>query len=108
MLNRDIMTAKIFKNSPGEFARRLDHLIRLCSDKSTDVFNILEDFLSIIGNVSTPVLLQLTAHFKHRNDKMNFVPFPKGNVAKAIGIENTLPFISEDICLMIVKCVKIL
>ncbi len=29
--------------------------------------------------------------------------FPKGNVAKAIGIENTLPFISEDICLMIVK-----
>lgn len=75
MLNRDIMTAKIFKNSPGEFARRLDRLIRLCSDKSTDVFNILEDFLSIIGNVSTPVLLQLTAHFKHRNDKMNFVPF---------------------------------
>ena len=35
--------------------------------------------------------------------KMNFVPFSKGNVAKAIGIENTLPFISEDICLMIVK-----
>ncbi|ASZ69282.1 hypothetical protein BK721_04070 [Bacillus thuringiensis serovar nigeriensis] len=82
----------------------MDHLIRLCSDTSTDVFNILEEFLSIIGNVSTPVLLQLTAHFKHRNDKNEFRTFfPKGNVAKAIGIENTLPFISEDICLMIVK-----
>ncbi|ANV71386.1 cytoplasmic protein [Bacillus thuringiensis] len=105
LLNRDIMTAKnLLKTRPGEFARRLDHLIRLCSDKSTDVFNILEDFLSIIGNVSTPVLLQLTAHFKHRNDKNEFRTFfPKGNVAKAIGIENTLPFISEDICLMIVK-----
>ncbi|EJR07452.1 hypothetical protein II5_01806 [Bacillus cereus MSX-A1] len=105
LLNRDIMTAKnLLKTRPGEFARRLDHLIRLCSDKSTDVFHILEEFLSIIGDVSTPVLLQLTAHFKHRNDKNEFRTFfPKGNVAKAIGIENTLPFISEDICLMIVK-----
>ncbi|WP_252251096.1 hypothetical protein, partial [Clostridium sp. ZBS13] len=51
LLNRDIMTAKnLLKTRPGEFASRKAHLIRLCSDTSTDVFNILEEFLSIIGN----------------------------------------------------------
>ena len=77
LLNRDIMTAKNLLKLARGICGRLDHLIRLCSDTSTDVFNILEEFLSIIGDVSTPVLLQLTAHFKHRNDKMNFAPFPK-------------------------------
>ncbi|WP_242213115.1 TerD family protein [Bacillus cereus group sp. BfR-BA-01383] len=105
LLNRDIMTAKnLLKTRPGEFARRLDHLVRLCSDEPTDVFNILEEFLNVIGNVSTPVLLQVMAHFKHRNDNNELRTFfPKGNVAKAIGLENTLPLIPENICLMIVK-----
>ncbi|SFJ04066.1 MULTISPECIES: TerD family protein [unclassified Bacillus (in: firmicutes)] len=105
LLNRDIIAAKnLLTTRPGEFARRLDHLVRLCSDESTDVFNILEGFVSVIGDVSTPVLLQVMAHFKHRNDNNELRTFfPKGNVAKAIGIENTLPPIPENICLMIVK-----
>ena len=83
LLNRDIMTAKNLLKLARGICQTLDHLIRLCSDTSTDVFNILEEFLSIIGNVSTPVLLQLTAHFKHRNDKMNFAPFSKGKCSKS-------------------------
>lgn len=55
--------AKQLRRRPGEFARRLDHLLR---DSGDDVLQVLEQFGSVAVDVSTPVLLQLIAHFQMR------------------------------------------
>jgi hypothetical protein len=80
----------------GDFARRLDHLLRLDEAKQKDV---LEKFEVRIGRISTPVLLQVMTHFKHRNEQKDLrVFFPKGDVAKVQAIANNLPFLADATC----------
>ncbi|GAB4108846.1 MAG: TerD family protein [Roseiflexaceae bacterium] len=73
---------------PGELARRLDHLLRLAAtpDPTLDAFG------RVAAQVSTPVLLQMLAHFAHRHEPRRLRTFfPKGNVAKVQAIPNRLP-----------------
>ncbi len=56
-------TAVLLCQRPGELARRLDHLLREGPDKAD---RVLDCFAKVAGDVSTPVLLQLIAHFKQR------------------------------------------
>lgn len=80
---------ELLKPRAGDFARRLDHLLRL---SETDAPLVLETFAEIVPQVSTPVLLQVMTHFQHRNSPKSLrVFFPKGEVAKVQGIENKLP-----------------
>jgi len=59
-------------------------------------------FEAVADKVSTPVLLQLQAHFQSRLHPLPVrVFFPKGNVAKAHVEENNLPPIPADICMKI-------
>lgn len=88
---------------PGEFARRLDKLIRL-TDNPKEVINI---FSNIAESVSTPVLLQVLTHFKNRNKSKELrVFFPKGNVGKVKAIDYNLPIINRDVCDEIVLIVE--
>jgi len=85
------LAADILKVRPGEFARRLDHLLRISEDYS----EVVEKFGLIVGRVSTPVLLQVMTHFSHRTEEHELRTFfPKGNIAKAVAIENRLPEIA--------------
>lgn len=85
---------------PGEFARRLDHVLRI-SDHPSEV---LSRFNKVAGEVATPLLLQVAAHFKNRNSGNELRTFfPKGNVARVVAIENALPPLSEEICNWAVK-----
>lgn len=104
LLEKDILkVTNLLVKRPGEFARRLDHLLRLTSD--SDV--VLSRFEKIAGEVSTPVLLQISSHFKNRNNEKDLrVIFPKGNVANVTAIENTLPEISSQICSEVVNIVE--
>ena len=89
------------KTRPGEFARRLDYLLRIDPESH---FFVLRAFLMEAGGVSTPVLLQVMAHFKHRHERAsNRIFFPKGNVGKAHVADNTLPEIENDVCLKVVE-----
>lgn len=92
--------ASLLKDRPGEFARQLDKVLRDAKDKNF----IVNCFKSVALDVSTPVLLQVRQHFMSRNngDKVR-VFFPKGNVARAIIIENKLPKIDDKYCKSIVK-----
>lgn len=83
------ITTKLLTRRPGEFARRLDQVLRGCKteEESTEVLN---GFLKVADKVSTPVLLQLYAHFKYRGSSALRVAFPKGNTAK-VKIINALP-----------------
>ena len=54
---------ELLRTRPGEFARRLDQLLR-STNKDSEF--ILSKFEGIAQDVSTPVLLQLIAHFNNR------------------------------------------
>jgi len=101
LLNNEInKTSGLLKSRPGEYARRLDNLLRKTDDKA----GIISTFKEIAANVSNPVLLQLIAHFKHRNEQhLLRTFFPKGNVGKAKVIENRLPEIERIICEQVVS-----
>lgn len=89
--------AEMLKERPGEFARKLDKLIR----DSKNPNYIVNCFKDIANEVSTPVLIQVRQHFigrmsTEKNDVRVF--FPKGNLAKAMVIGNELADIDENVC----------
>ena len=93
----------LLSKRPGEFARRLDHLLR--SSKNPDF--AIEEFGKVMNRVSTPVVLQLMTHFKHRNDENDLrVFFPKGDVSKLQAITDELPRIPQKYCNKVVKYCK--
>ncbi|MBS2007572.1 MAG: TerD family protein [Cyanobacteria bacterium SZAS TMP-1] len=86
----------LVKSRPGDFARKLDHIVRLDGDAAPVV---LETFSEVATKVSTPVLLQVRQHFLGRKTHQEIRVFlPKGEVAKAQAIANTLPELPADIC----------
>lgn len=88
------LVAKV-SNRAGDFARRLDHVLRLDSNKQDE---IVLAFGQVSGKVSTPVLLQVMTHFKHRTNQPKLRTFfPKGNVAKAQAVENTLAALPKNV-----------
>lgn len=101
LIQKDIaLASSLLKARPGEFARRLDNLIRLSDNPET----LLSEFQKVVLSVSTPVLLQVKTHFKERNKMKELrVFFPKGNVGKTRAIDNNLPAIDEKICQDIVS-----
>jgi hypothetical protein len=78
---------------PGDFARRLDHVLRSVPDQR----HALEQFFSVIERVSTPVLLQAWCHFRQRDALTSRAFFPKGNAAKVQFKEGGLPPLQEGI-----------
>lgn len=85
----------LLKSRPGEFARKIDKLLRL-TDNTKEVIN---SFSTVAENVSSPVLLQVLTHFKNRNNPKELRTFfPKGNVGKAQAIDFNLPMIDQAIC----------
>jgi hypothetical protein len=89
--NGDVVKAiSLLSQRPGEFARRLDHLLRTATSEMAQN-RIVMAFMGCASEVSTPVLLQVYTHFSYRNTSELRVVFPKGNVAKVRALENKLP-----------------
>ena len=88
--------AEMLMTRPGEFARRLDYLLRSAKETESRK-DIVHMFAQVAQGVSTPVLLQVREHFICRT-MVQYDPvrvfFPKGNLAKAMVVKNELPFIS--------------
>ncbi|HEY1189498.1 MAG TPA: hypothetical protein VGE74_17735 [Gemmata sp.] len=91
LLAGDVATVTaLLTTRPGDFARRLDHLLRTAGEAGAG--GVVEAFRGVAHKVSTPVLLQVYAHFSHRDwaaDHRAF--FPKGSVAKVQVVEEPLP-----------------
>ena len=79
---------------PGEFARRLDQLLRI---EGADADYILNAFRGVSDQVATRVLWQAEAHFDHRGETGKRVFVPKGNEAKCMVIEDSTKNISEEV-----------
>jgi len=86
---------KILKTRPGDFARRLDHLLRMSDDQD----KVLRAFNGVAQEVSSNVLLQVMTHFQYRSEKRNLRVFmPKGNAAKIQAVKNTLKRLPQTTC----------
>ena len=79
------LVIELLSTRPGEFARRLDALLRKFE---TSAGRIIQAFDSVASKVSTPVLLQVLGHFNGRNDKTVRMFMPKGSTAKAMVAAN--------------------
>jgi len=88
-----VKATKLLVTRPGDFARRLDHLLRMAGTERNQII-VANKFISVADNVSTKVLLQLKGHFATRNNSTEKrVVFPKGNIQKAklISGQSALP-----------------
>lgn len=84
---------RLLMQRPGEFARRLDHMLRLTEAGD----QVLRSFEQIATSVSTPVLLQVMNHFDKRERYGEWRTFfPKGEVAKVQAIPNMLPQLADE------------
>lgn len=94
---------KCLKKRPGEYARRLDQMLRISAENGVPPMDVAYGFLKIANQVSVPVLLQVREHFLHRNDNLEFyrVFFPKGSLAKSYSIHNELEPINRQLCNLI-------
>jgi hypothetical protein len=90
---------KLLKHRPGEFARKLDWVLREFdgSRDITDAFNEVSD------KVSPKVLLQVREHFKTRNEKPYRAFIPKGTLSKLQLTENKLEKIKTNACLRVME-----
>jgi hypothetical protein len=88
--SKDFDTAiKLLKTRPGEFARRLDHLVRLSRDSKTE---IAEAFINVSSKIPTRILLQLLGNFKTRSKSVTKkIVFPKGSMQKAVKVNTDIP-----------------
>lgn len=94
----------LLKKRPGEFARRIDFLLRTFN-KDADRKAVIMGFASIAKDVSSTVLLQVREHFINKldgNDDMR-VFFPKGNLARSYYVKNDkTEAIPEDAMKMVI------
>ena len=91
---KDVTAAvELLVNRPGEYARRIDHLLRIAPRKqSTIVFN----FLAVADKVNTRVLLQLLGNLKIRGEARDkTIVFPKGQVGKAQIVRKDVPALGK-------------
>src|SRR5690625_4510454 len=97
-------TVKQLEARPGEFARRLDSLLRNMEEEKEQ--GILDKFEGVIHKVSHPVLYQVRNHFKNREMVMvNRVITPKGSGGAIHLLDKEEKNISESICSKVVEMV---
>lgn len=101
----DVTTVvSLLKKCPGEFARRIDFLLRTFN-KDADRKAVIMGFASVAKDVSSTVLLQVREHFINKldgSDDMR-VFFPKGNLARSYYVKNDkTESIPEDAMKMVI------
>lgn len=105
VVSKDVNTVvSMLKKRPGEFARRIDFLLRTF-DKDADRKAVIMGFASVAKDVSSTVLLQVREHFINKldgSDDMRFF-FPKGNLARSYYVKNDkTEAIPEDTMKMVI------
>ena len=81
----------LLKDRPGEFARRLDYLLRNVENPT----KVVKQFSTVVRELPSRVLIQLITHFKERDNVEYRVFLPKGGEASIYNIPNELPPIEE-------------
>lgn len=94
---------RLLKTRPGEFARRLDQLLRKFGNRGHIDVLICDEFSGVANQISVPVLLQVKEHFAWRDEKNDSrVFFPKGQLSKCYTIANELSDIPKNVCDLVI------
>jgi hypothetical protein len=97
-----IETVKLLQRRPGDFARRLDHVLRTQDNQSL----VVNEFVNCATKVSTPILLQVWHRFLTRDQVTTRAFFPKGNAAKVQVRLGGLPALSDGIAQAVVSGIR--
>ncbi|WP_322906091.1 TerD family protein [Paenibacillus campi] len=104
MKERDPAVIARLGTRPGELARRLDALLRSQPERSA---LIMEQFKQHRESMAVPLLLQMLAHFNHRQQRSRYrVFFPKGNMGKVVAIPDRLPALDSKVTTAIVQTIR--
>jgi hypothetical protein len=91
----DAMLA-VLAERPGEFARRLDHALRVSSSDAARE-RVIATFTGKIPGLATPVLVTLRSHLPTRVEKAGIrVYWPKGRVAKGVSSPDGRTLLPRD------------
>lgn len=97
-----LQAVEVLKTRPGEFARRLDFIIRNVDPH--DVMSVLNSFKNVSTKIANPLLLNLKEHFIRRIQNIDKrIVFAKGNVTNVHLIDEPLEALDIDICKNIIK-----
>lgn len=94
-----LQAAATLQMRPGELARRLDHLLRTAPTSA----EVIDSYASVAARVSTPVLLQVLAHFQHRGQNPLRAFFPKGDVANAFALQDARPALPAQAAAQVIR-----
>lgn len=84
---------KNLKNRPGDFSRRISHLMTLFTNHTNE---IIEEFSQVVDKVPTRNLTQLLGSLKSRQKEQDVrIIFPKGNTQKAVRLNKHLPKLKD-------------
>ena len=98
----------LLRQRPGEFSRRLNHLLLRALDKGEQALNqSIDRFKAALPQMSPAILLVLMAHFKHRHAPFpKRVFFPKGLVLKAWAIKDLRRTLPPSLCKILVEAIE--
>jgi len=95
---------ELLTTRPGEFARRMDWMLRNFKADKNAIFNAFKG--NVIDKLTTPMLLTLSSHFAGRSINSGTRYFmPKGSLAKIQVIEDERKTINASLTLKIVKAI---
>lgn len=77
---KTLKAADVLKTRPGDFARRLDAVMRSTKVAATQT-KVINKFNEVVPAVSTRVLTQVIGHFRTRDNGNSRYVMPKGNMA---------------------------
>jgi hypothetical protein len=77
---KDLDVVTLLMKRPGDFARKLDHVLRTFP-KNQD--GVLMCFNGVVDQIGTKVLTQVLGHLGTRHEERERIIFPKGSVQKA-------------------------
>jgi len=84
----------LLKKRPGEFTRKVDHLLRIDSGKKR---HVISNYLDVVDEVPTRTLLQLLGHLSTRGvAKDKRIVFPKGSTQRATVLRTEIPKLSTQ------------
>lgn len=80
---------------PGEFSRRIDHLLRSLPDAARA--DVMQAWLPLLPKTATPMLMSLLAHLSRRTSPFPVrVYWPKGGQARCVSAPDQRPALTAD------------
>jgi hypothetical protein len=96
----------LLQQRPGEFARRLDHVLRLCTEPQHSQI-VVDAFAAVVDRLATPLLLTLSSVLRTRTAPQAVrLVFPKGKFSSGMSLPPHEALLPADVVDRIVSVVE--